>query len=39
MKLLVNIFKLFVRHMRIDLGRCDIGVAEHHLDTTNISPV
>ena len=39
MKLFVHLAELFVGDVGVDLGRGDVGVSEHHLDTTNIGAV
>jgi hypothetical protein len=39
MEFFVSIAELLVGYMSIDLGGCDIGVAEEHLDTAEVSAV
>ena len=39
MKIFVDIAELFVRHMGIDLGGGDVGVAEEGLDGANVGAV
>ena len=39
MKLLVHSSKLAISDVRIDLGRTDVGMAEEHLDGTQVGPI
>ena len=39
MKIFVNIAELFVRHMGVDLGGGDVGVAEEGLDGADVGAV
>ena len=39
MKFPVHRFKPFLINVRVDLRRCDIGVAQHILNNTQVRPV